>query len=342
MKVSWAGLVGALASALAIPMDRFHQTSLPLPSRIISQMNETGSFIENIAIRHSGALLVTTLHPSASVYTVERPYSNSPSTALVHTFDDANGLGGISETSRNVFIVAAARFQGLATTYPNTTSIWELELSGRGAAARRIVRIPEALLLNGLVSVPTTCKPAVLVVDSRLGVVFRVDVTTGRYEVVLDVAELKPVETGPLYLGANGLDIRNGFLYWSNSELVSIYRIGIDRAGYPLLGAEVEKVATIEGAGAVDDFTFDEQGNIWAATNLDNTVVVIETDGRQTVVLGSPTELTVAGDTSVEFGKTAADKHILYVTTSGAVAFPINGTIIEPGKIVAVDTRGFY
>jgi hypothetical protein len=33
---------------------------------------------------------------------------------------------------------------------------------------------------------------------------------------------------------------------------------------------------------------------------------------------------------------------VLYITTTGALAAPVNGTVIEGGKVVAVDTRGFF
>jgi hypothetical protein len=32
----------------------------------------------------------------------------------------------------------------------------------------------------------------------------------------------------------------------------------------------------------------------------------------------------------------------LYVVTSGGIVFPINGTVTEGGKIVAIDTTSFF
>ncbi|KAI2633601.1 hypothetical protein GGS26DRAFT_553984 [Hypomontagnella submonticulosa] len=337
------GLIGALVPAFAIPTVYSRQTALPLPYKVIAQMNQTDDFVENIAVRSNGDLLVTLFYPTASVYTVKRPFSDSPTLSLVHTFEDANGLTGISETGPDTFVVAAALYQELAVPSPNTTSLWELKLGGgdQAIAARRIIHAPQASLLNGLVSIPST-KSAILVVDGLLGVLVRVDLTTGLYEVVLDVPELKPVAGKPLFLGANGLKIRDEHVYWSNTDLVSIYRIRVDEQGYPIEAAEVEKVVTLENSSGVDDFAFDGLGNIWVATNTNNTVVTVSTDGRQAVTVGSLTELTVAGDTAMHFGRTLADKHTLYVTTSGAAAAPVNGTIVEPGKIVAVDTGGYY
>ncbi|KAI1775804.1 hypothetical protein F4818DRAFT_388488 [Hypoxylon cercidicola] len=337
-----AGLMGAFVPSQAAPVDSLPQTFFPLPSKVIAQTAANGTYIENIAVRSNGDLLVTLLQPSASVYAVESPFSHSPSMSLVHTFEDANGLTGISETSPDTFIVAAALYPGLAAPYQNTSTLWELKLSDKGqeATAHKIVHIPEASLLNGIVTVPS-CRTTVLVGDNVLGIVFRVDVTTGRYDVVLEgIPELKPILGDSIDLGVNGINIRAGNLYWSNTDRDSIYRFPIDMSGYPVRGAEVERVAAIKNASGVDDFAFDGQGNLWAATDFDNMLITIQKDDREIVVLGSPTELTVAGDTSVAFGRTPLDRHTLYITTSGAAAVPVNGTISEPGKIVAVDTRG--
>ncbi|KAI8957189.1 hypothetical protein F5Y11DRAFT_361061 [Daldinia sp. FL1419] len=194
---------------------------------------------------------------------------------------------------------------GISETSPDTFVVVAALIQGAAtpldrinqpAVARRIVHILEVGLMNGIVSMPGN-ESVVLATDSRLGVIFRVG---------------------------------DGYVYWSNSDLFSIYRSRIDEKGYPVRSGEVDKVATVEGVSFVDDFTFDRHGNIWVATNLNSTVVTIGKDGRQSVAMGSLTELTVAGDTSLAFGKTPIDRDTVYVTTSGS------------GKIVAVDTRGYY
>jgi len=56
------------------------------------------------------------------------------------------------------------------------------------------------------------------------------------------------------------------------------------------------------------------------------------------VAAGEAVELTVVGGTSCKFGRTDGVKHILYVATTGGMAAPINGTEIEGGKVVDIDT----
>ncbi|KAI0846669.1 hypothetical protein F5Y00DRAFT_264284 [Daldinia vernicosa] len=347
------GLMGAFVPVFGASTRGSRQISTPLSSRIVARMNQSDAFVENIAVRSNGDLVVTLLNPSASVYTVKSPYTDSPIVSLAHTFEGANGTIGITETSHDTFVVVAALIRDAAQPLPNTTSLWELKLDDgdQQATARRMVHIAEAGLINGIVSVPDN-ESIILAADSQLGAIFRADVANGEYEVILDAPELKLTPGASIPLGVNGLKasitpwiyrrIRDGYVYLSNSDLFSIYRFQIDEQGYPIQGAEIEKVATVEGVSFVDDFTFDRHGNIWLATNTNNTVVTIGKDGRQSVVVGSLTELTVAGDSSLAFGKTSIDQDVLYVTTSGGIPAPVNGTFTEPGKIVAVDARGYY
>ncbi|KAJ6093982.1 hypothetical protein N7467_002827 [Penicillium canescens] len=78
-----------------------------------------------------------------------------------------------------------------------------------------------------------------------------------------------------------------------------------------------------------------------AATDADNRLVAVTPDGTATFVAGAPDEMTLAGSVAPGFGTLPKDTDTLYVAKSGAMVFPVNGTIIEGGKIVAVDTRGF-
>jgi hypothetical protein len=52
-------------------------------------------------------------------------------------------------------------------------------------------------------------------------------------------------------------------------------------------------------------------------------------------------ELILARDTSCAIGRGKGDTKILYVATNGGIANPVNGILVEGGKVVAIDTRGF-
>lgn len=218
--------------------------------------------------------------------------------------------------------------------------IWELDLRGPKPTTRLITKIPEAVFLNGVVSVPGSPSPAILVADNGVSRVWRVDLKTGKYETAAEVPEMKPLPNATLPIGVNGLKIRNGHLYFSNSNLASIFRLPLDRSGLAAEGAQATLVAKFD-ADNVDDFLIDEKGKYWAATNFDNTVAVANQDATGVVVAGTPTELTVAGDTALALGRTMRDRNIVYAVTGGALNRPVNGTVTEPAKVVAIDRTGY-
>ncbi|KAK9774092.1 putative SMP-30/Gluconolactonase/LRE-like region domain-containing protein [Seiridium cardinale] len=334
-------LAGCLSLVSAVPFASQHTNELPLPSKTIFQMDTGDIWLETILARQNGELLVTMLWPNSSIFSLQNPSSPSPEWNLVHTFDGENGVLGIVETKPDIFVVAAGQFTAMGTWVAGTGALWEISLAKSDApSVRKITDIPESVFLNGVEAVPGCAHDAVLIADSSLGAVWRVDTNTGNYSIVLEVPEMLPIANATEQFGVNGLKVRDGYLYWSNSNYHTIYRVKFDSHGYPVAGAPVETVAVLDSV-FIDDFVFDKTGTLWAATNLDNLVVALRPDGSSETVAGAATQLTVAGDTSVTFGTTKSDSHILYVVTTGAVASPVNGTVTEPPKVVAVDTTGF-
>ncbi|KAJ8119710.1 hypothetical protein ONZ43_g3400 [Nemania bipapillata] len=151
---------------------------------------------------------------------------------------------------------------------------------------------------------------------------------------------MQPLPNATLAIGVNGLKARGGDLYFSNSNLASVFRLPIDKNGLAAQGSQATLVAKFD-ADTIDDFVIDEKGEYWAATNFENTVAVAKMYSTGVVVAGTPTTLTVAGDTALAIGRTKVDKDIVYVVTGGALNRPVNGTITEPAKVVAINRSGF-
>ncbi|KAI1075523.1 hypothetical protein F5B20DRAFT_585119 [Whalleya microplaca] len=332
-------LAGNLLLANASPLNTTRADGLPLPSKTIFQFNETGTWLENVAVRPNGDLLMSMLTPHSSLYTLKRPYSSSPEASLVHTFDGANGLGGITEISPDTFAVIAGQYSGAGSPVPGTYAIWEVSFRNSTHSVRKITDIPEAGLANGIATVPTYGGKVVLISDSFLGSLWRLDTQTGRYESVMKVTEMGVKDGAEFPIGINGVKVRDGYVYWTNSALVEIFRTRIDGRGYPVSNTTVEKIATID-APMLDDFAIDKSGLLWVATNAGDTVDIVRPNGSYKAAVGSAKEFTVAGDTAVAFGRTLRDKDILYAVTCGALSAPINNRS-EPAKVVAVDTTRF-
>ncbi|KAK8113993.1 hypothetical protein PG999_006062 [Apiospora kogelbergensis] len=310
--------------AATIPAIQGDTLSLPLPSREVYQFGNPNTSVENIAVRRNGDLLVTLLAPSAQLHLIRDPYSEKPSVSLVHHFDEVEGLLGIAETKPDTFLVMGSNLEGKA----NASAVFEVDFStGHTVPSTRLVaRISESRLLNGAAALPGCGRGLVLVAESILGQVFRVDARTGHYDVAIDVTQMKGDPKALVPVGINGIKVHDGYVYFSNSFTVSIYRLKITEDGSPAEGAVVETVATFTGEKFLDDFTFGRDGTIWAASNKGNTLYAISPGGKAILVLGSASSTVLKSDTAGAFGRTEQDRHMLYVTTN------------MPGRVVAVDT----
>ncbi|KAF2014026.1 calcium-dependent phosphotriesterase [Aaosphaeria arxii CBS 175.79] len=325
--------LSTLVPALSIRPRTYSQ--LPLPSRLVYQFEENNNWIENIAVRSNGDLLLSML-TSPDVYLLSGPQTDSPKLTLLHHFDTLTGLLGITEAQPDDFIVVGGNFSGIGVAIPRTSSVWLMSL-GR---VSKVVDIPEIDFANGMAALPWN-RDIVLVSDSSNGQIFRLDTKKGTYEVVIDIPEMHVTPDAKLPIGVNGVRIKGHTLYWSNSARKTLFKARLDESGAIASGAKVETIATLDVA-FIDDISVDEYDNIWAVTNLDNRLIVVTPDGKSTVVEGAVDSLAVAGDTASSFGRTPEDSEILYVVTGGGLGAPVNGTITEPGKVVAVDTKGFF
>lgn len=310
--------------------------TLPLPTKTIYQFPNT-TWIESIATRSNGHLLLSILGPP-EIYSLD-PSAATPLPTLLATIPDVTGLLGLTEVSPDLFAVVAGNLTTVHTGIPNSFSIWIIDFNICNSTSPLISKaadVPSAGLLNGLAPLPGIPN-TILAADSILGAVWKLDIVTGENEIVIQIPEML---AGPaLVLGINGLRVRDGYLYFTNSGSISFSRVAINSNGTVAPGAAVELLAT--GDTLFDDFAFDDAGTAWINTNTGNTIVAVGQDGVSETVAGGLDQLTLAGGTDAVFGRGADDGGILYVGTSGGGAAPINGTVSEPGKVVAVDTTGF-
>lgn len=323
--------------------------SKSLPSTTLAQL-EVGTFLENIAVRSNGDLLVTKLWPSAAIYTIRAPWERRNTLEQVISIPSIQSIYGLAQVAPSRQGVESFIFVGGNSTSPGETvtgsfGAWaiDFESPGNEVKVRKISDMsPQSKFLNGVTAVPGI-SDVVLVADSANGFVGRLELTTGTFDTSTFrfPLEMDPAEGARLPIGVNGIQIRNGHLYWTNSFQACIYCIAITPTGFPARYSRPELIANLsKGVNFLDDFSFDVDGNIYASTNLDNSIVFIDTRSKEwKTVVGGIGEMTVAGSTSVTFGRGSKDKGVLYVSTSGAIATPVNGTEIEGSKVVAVDTR---
>ncbi|MCJ1279642.1 hypothetical protein MMC21_007466 [Puttea exsequens] len=306
------------------------------PTRLIYEFPE-GTWLENLVVRPCGSILLT-LITTPDLYLIN-PLANDPKPELIHHFPSSLWLTGITETEPDTYylIAANATYKTLTPT-PGSNHIYKVRFPKPQSAPEisLTATIEPPVLLNGLIPLnPTT----LLASDSTTGAVWAVDITTGASHIVIQDPLMAPTSVLPVKLGINGIKLfRNHTLYFTNSAQQLFASISINADGTPV--APAKKIASAANGTFYDDFALDRHGIAFAATVAGDSIAEIGWGGRTRIIAGVVNTTELAQPTSARFGRTRADRRVLYVTTAGGLAFPIDGTEVVGGQLVAVDTAG--
>ncbi|KAH7303903.1 hypothetical protein B0I35DRAFT_364010 [Stachybotrys elegans] len=316
----------------------------PSPARTLDQL-AVGTWLENIAVRPNGDLIATQMAPEALVYTIRNPTGKKTQLEEIASVPAIQSIFGIAQVpglDEETFIFVGSNSTGIGAPVTGTFSAWKVTFTTDCDTKVEVEKISDmdknSAFLNGVAAIPGV-SDALLVADSTNGLVGRLDLASGAFDTTSFVFdEMLPVEGAGLPVGVNGIQVHNGYLYFDNSYQASIYRIPITDDGFLVEGATPELVVDLSSmASFLDDFAIDAKGNLFAASNFDNTVLYHSLNsGESRIVLGSPSELIAAGDTAVAFGRGKLDQNILYIATTGAIANPVNGTETEGAGVVAL------
>ncbi|KAG0651228.1 hypothetical protein D0Z07_1949 [Hyphodiscus hymeniophilus] len=303
------------------------------------------SWCENLAIRANGQILVSRLD-TPELYQVDPTGKIAP--ILIATWDASYYMGalGISETTPDVFAINIAapvdanfvKTSGVPAIYKVDMNTFKATSAGvieKNATVSLIANLPIADFINGMT---TLDEEHVLSADVYLGRVYKVDVKTGAYSIAINDPKMKFPANAPTNLGVNGLKIKDSYLYWTNTAVGSLNKIQITSAGTPV-GTSSVVTANVPRA---DDFIFKSDGTAFIAQNQEDELsVLLPGTSKAEVVAGSNTSTILAGVTAGKFGRLASDCERLYLTTSGGLAAPINGTVVVAGMVAYIDTAGF-
>lgn len=299
-----AAFAAALAGAPAAQADPLAKRGLDrAPSeRLLSY--PAGAFLESVAVRADGALLVVD-HTSRELRLVTRA---GDSRALARL---AKGAAGVAlDLDGQILVTSGYRAEG------GVVSV----LTADGALAQEIAA-PGSVFPNGAALISPG---RFLVADSVRGRLYLIDTQTAEASVWFEHALLAPVADRPRYPGANGVKVNRGAVFVTNSAQEILARIPIADGGP---GAP----EIIARDVVLDDIAIAASGVIYGATHPDNSVVRIDLSGAVTTI--ATAEDGVTGATALAFGRTAADADTVYVVTSGGVYFPPE-TGVEPANIV--------
>ena len=295
--------------------------SSPASAPTVRSIYQFSDFVmENMAARSNGHLLLTASN-QPFLYDMD-PTAASPSPSQLPSIPGVIGVLGIAETSPDVFAVAAGNYTDLVPKN-GSFSIWQVDMTKSQPTVKLITPIPAAAGLNGMAAL-TGVSDTILVADSILGAVWKVDVSTGAYSIVIANENFAPNPPPTPFLGINGLRMSGGNLYFTNSAQGLFGRVTVNSNG--AAEGDVQIMARLGGsAGLYDDLDLDCEGNSWIATHTDM-VLTVTTGSTQTNMTGGATPF--VQPTSARFGR-AGETGILYVANAG------NGEV--SGQLIAVN-----
>lgn len=281
------------------------------------QLDDVGTWFENLAVRSDGSVLATRMD-APEIWAIDPVTQTGEALVIV---PGVLSTSGIAELREDVFVFAAGNvsFVEPVGVAPGSMGVWKVDLS-EGTEPELVAAFPDAGFLNGMA---TWDEERVLVGDSGASAVYLLDVETGEFEVALNGSEVA---------GVNGLRVHGGDVYAVSTTEPRLNRIPVDDDCR--IAGEVEVLAEDLG---LDDFDVGADGAIYAVSPSENVVLKIF-EGLVTTIAGGPDSQDVLAPTSARIGR-AGGEDTLYVTTTGNGLFAPPGAVQEPASIVAVSLR---
>lgn len=280
-----------------------------------------GTFVENIAVRHNGRLLVTLVN-TPELWEVDPFSSADPIARRINHFNGHAQATGIAEIRPDVFTVSA------------DDSVYVVDMNTSPPQITFLVSIQDTTL-NGMAYVPEPASK-VLTADTSGGVIWSIDLATKAYNITLWDETMFPVPGARRSLvGVNGIRYNplSGYLHYVNLPKELYYRVLLD----PITARATGPYEEIAESVMADDFALENETSVAYLASLDRNVITkISLGGHAEIVAGSLNSSLLAGPTSAAFGRTESNQDVLYITTGGGITAPVNGTYTEGGKIVAL------
>lgn len=126
-----------------------------------------------------------------------------------------------------MFVVGGTTFTESGGAAVGSAQVWEVNLSSCKPEKRLVVQIAEAGLPNGFTKADNH---HVLVADSTMGVIYKLNENTGNYSIALSDPETMAIpEDAEITVGVNGINILNDYVYYTNTARQAFSRIPVDK-----------------------------------------------------------------------------------------------------------------
>ena len=297
-------------------------------------------FLENLAVRADGSMLVTVANRK-ELWFVPPPGDALPVEPL-HLFTFEFNATFVVEWRPERFLL------GIADVYATREArIYELDLTGWTPGdpvnPRLVLDLPEPWSgLNGACFVA----PNVLLAAGMAALIWRIDLgedggAKARIWMQHDTMKNRPGEMKPEQPGTNGVqfDGKSGRLYFTTTSQQMMLRVEVD----PATQEAVNLPEFIAGGREWDDFLLDEdRGVAYATTHRENTIDLVHLSpdgnrGGRSVIVGDPFNELAVGPSAGRWGRAPGDKgRIAYFSTDGGTAQPPDGKY-RKAKVLRID-----
>lgn len=277
-------------------------------------------------MRPNGNILFSTLS-NANLYELDP--STSPAQAqIVTTFPGATALTGFAKIGDDKYAVIG----GIRGTYQyENETIYTIDLAANGTTGVAAL-LPDSIMLNGAASLPEN-ESILLLADARVACIWRVDTSTGSAEKILEGEFLAAPANATVPIGVNGLKVRAGYVYFTNTGTGVFGRVAIDGEGYPLADAIVPEViatAADPTSASWDDFTvLSDDGSALACISPDGVVAISPTGTVVQYIGEGETDGWMLGPSSITINESAQGNFSAYVTTKGSSTAGLGGQIFK-------------
>ena len=291
-------------------------------------------FLENLAVRADGSILITAVLQNELWWVPAAPSGEMVEPVLVHTFE--HPVGGVVEVAPDVFVVNVSEAY---TTHESHLARIDLTGWTPGDPVSPEIIYTFNDLARGLNGSCLLGPTVMLVADCFAGLIWRVDLAgdlrsaTARVWLAHDTmaddpdSEVPP----PPQPGVNGVryGARSGYVYYTSTAQKVFMRVAVDPVTLNPTGAP-EFVAAIDNA---DDFCLDEEaGFAYVTRHRANTIDRVPLQPRHGSevrhIAGDPFDAALIGPSSAAWGRGRGEHgRVAYVTTDGGTTAPPNGLI---------------
>lgn len=286
----------------------FAETPVALaPCRQIAEF-PVNTFLESIVTNTDSTLFVSS-HLEGKIFRI-----GADGVPVVHA-QIAGKATGLALTATGTLLLTAWNADNIPTVFT---------ISPEGEASV-LVTMPDAIFLNGLTPLASD---TYLIADSYRGAIWELNEPQKTVSIWLEHPSLARSSPDSEFPAVNGLKRYGNALYASNTEKMQLVKIPIQLDGQP--GEPEIFMKSVN----LDDFAFDQNGNLYGTTHIYNSVVKIAPDGSLTTI--AQAEQGVTGSTALAFGQGEGDRTSIYVVTNGGMSFP-PATGLEPARVVQLD-----